>query len=105
MGYYVNLPDIAEFIDQNSVRITQSDAERFFNAAYDFYDPSKVVICAVDNYVFFAYAIAYSAEEFKAFSQPSDSRPKYWFLIDKNVLINSGGIDQYTIEMLRDMGE
>lgn len=105
MGYYVNLPDTKAFIDRNSDWISQREAEKFFDPSYDIYDPKKVLICAVDNYAFFAFAIAYCVEEFREFSRPSDTRPKYWYLIDKEVLINSGGVDRHTIEMLQSIGE
>ena len=103
MGYYVNLPDTKGFLDKNAIRVVRSEVEKFFDRKYDFYDHRKVVICAVDNFAFTAYAVVYSVEEFNAFSRESDTRLKYWYFIDKNVLINSGGIDSYTIEMLRNI--
>lgn len=41
------------------------------------------LICVVDNRAFEAAAYCYSPLEFKAFSDPSDGRPKIWLTMDK----------------------
>jgi hypothetical protein len=41
------------------------------------------LVCIVDNGFFGAAAYCYSEEEFKVFNDPSDHRPKKWFIWDK----------------------
>jgi len=41
------------------------------------------LVCVVDNGHFGAAAHAYSEREMKDFQQPSDTRPKRWFVWDK----------------------
>ena len=44
---------------------------------------TKALICVVDNGAFEAAAFCYSAREFEDFTEPSDSRPKEWLMMDK----------------------
>jgi hypothetical protein len=41
------------------------------------------LVCVVDNGIFGAAAYCYSEGEFKAFTDPSDTRPTKWFIWDK----------------------
>ena len=46
-----------------------------------YFDEGVVLICAVNNGAFYAFAVVYSINEFKAFTSPTDNRPKDWFKI------------------------
>lgn len=41
----------------------------------------KVVVCLVDNGWMTAAGICYDAQELRAFTQPTDLRPKKWYLV------------------------
>lgn len=43
----------------------------------------KNLVCVVDNGFFGAAAYAYSENEMKCFLDPTDRRPKRWFIWDK----------------------
>jgi hypothetical protein len=51
-----------------------------------FLDPAKgfVTVCVVNNGPFEAAAVAYSQEEFDAFNDPTDYRPKVWLKVPTN---------------------
>jgi hypothetical protein len=40
------------------------------------------LVCVVDNGMFGAAGYAYCSEEFKAFNNPEDFRPKKWFIYE-----------------------
>jgi hypothetical protein len=48
-------------------------------------DDNKALICVVDNGYFEAAAYCFSEQEFKAFNDPSDPRPRKWLIMDKDV--------------------
>ncbi len=48
-------------------------------------DENKALICVVDNGFFEAAAYCFSEQEFEAFNDPSDPRPRKWLIMDKNV--------------------
>jgi hypothetical protein len=82
VGYYIETQQPkgkAEYIRQhlNGVEISEDDAELFAHTARD-----VAVICVVDNGPFEAAAYCFSPEEFRAFSDPTDSRPKTWLLVE-----------------------
>jgi len=74
MGYYI----------PNNEPITNKGAERI-NCPKSFEEvpEDKALICEVDNFIFKANGLCFSAREFDAFNEPDDSRPKRWFLMDK----------------------
>lgn len=41
------------------------------------------LVCVVDNLMFGAAAYCYNEGEFRVFTDPSDARPKKWFIWDK----------------------
>ena len=45
----------------------------------------KALICQVDNGHFKANGLIYSERELEDFSEPSDRRPKKWFLMDEEI--------------------
>ena len=51
----------------------------------------KALVCVVKNVFFDAAAYAYSEQEFKEFSAPSDHRPKTWLLMDKALVEKLSG--------------
>ena len=44
----------------------------------------EVLVCNVNNGFFYASAVAYNEDEFKAFDYP-DGRPKEWFSVKKDL--------------------
>ena len=49
-----------------------------------------IPVCLVDNGLFTAAAIATDDREMQAFTQPSDLRPKIWYLVPKDILVKQG---------------
>jgi hypothetical protein len=82
MGYYINPK--------------QSTKEQWLKANGDFkgmegqLNPppkGKHFVCLVDNGWMTAAGVAYSLEEQQVFADPKDDRPKYWFLVDDDKII------------------
>jgi len=87
VGYYIEVPGTfknkAEIIEEtlNARRVTQAEAEKIVK------DTTKAVICVAENDLFDAAAFCYSPEEFKRFSEPSDTRPKTWLVINNRRMV------------------
>lgn len=85
MGYYINPPDLrhhgkGEWLIENydAVEINTEKALRVVESQ----DTSTGVICIVDNGAFEAAAFCFNRDEFDAFTQPNDNRPKRWLSMD-----------------------
>jgi hypothetical protein len=46
----------------------------------------KVLVCVVENGLFEAAGVTYNERELRAFTDPSDDRPKTWLIVPKEVL-------------------
>lgn len=59
-------------------------------------DGENVLVCVIDNGYFTAAGVCYSAEEMHAFADPSDTRPKRWFVVPKHLLYDvvSGDLER-----------
>lgn len=73
MGVYVNPPwqGKREWLQENGVSTGTTPPE---------ITETTLPVCLVDNGVFFAAAVAYSASELREFSR-EDARPKEWFSV------------------------
>lgn len=61
-----------------------------------------VGVCLVDNMAFTAAAVAYSKAEAAAFVDPSDNRPKQFYIVKTTDLLHANGMDNVEYEsMLR----
>lgn len=81
MGYYIETGTVknkAALIQETygAIQITQQEAEFFVN------EHEGAVICVVDNGPFEAAAFCHNGDAFRAFSNPTDARPKTWLLVD-----------------------
>ena len=80
MGYYVQGPAHrkADFIMKNydAMKVTLPEAKEAVIEGMG-------VICVVDNGAFEAAAFCYNEQEFNAFNDPSDNRPKTWLIMDR----------------------
>lgn len=89
MGYHIEGPAIGKgqyIVNQfKAVRIPQP-------ASFDEVPDDKALICVVENSVFDAAAVAYDVNEFKAFTLPTDHRPKQFFLMDKETAWKEAGV-------------
>lgn len=83
MGYYINPPVVSKetWLIENGVHISETEAHAVFDEGVD------LPVCLVDNCMFTAAAVAYDVREFEAFSMPDDDRPKYWFRVPREKLI------------------
>lgn len=88
MGYYINHPSMSKEMWLNVNGIPVPAKER------DFIDPKTglVLVCLVSNFAFTAAAIIYSPGEYREFSDPSDDRPKSWYLVEVSKLKEIDGI-------------
>lgn len=79
MGLYINPRDISkeEWLDENNI-----------NKSNTVFDSDKIgiknlMVCLMDNGLFTAAGVAFDEREVKAFSDPTDRRPKTWFVVKK----------------------
>lgn len=81
MGLYLEPQDgKKEWLEANGHRETATMG--FSNIDYNNTPEDQVLICLVDNGMFYAAAVAFSEDEFKAFDAP-DGRPKLWYYVSK----------------------
>lgn len=60
-----------------------------------FVDGSKFAVCWVNNGPFTAAAVCFSQRELEAFTDPMDSRPKRWFMVEQAALEKVSDIKNY----------
>ena len=82
MGYYINtgtnFDKAAEIVRQfGGFRVAKPDS--FASIPTD-----KALIVVVDNGAFEAAGFAYNQAEFNAFTEPEDSRPKEYVIMDRH---------------------
>lgn len=82
MGYYIQTPGHsigkAEVLTKEHGAIGIPRPE-FFNDI-----PSDMgLLCIVNNFAFEAVAYCYDEREFQAFTDPKDTRPKIWLIMEK----------------------
>ena len=83
MGYYINPHGVSKeaWLIENGVHISETEARSVFD------EGSDLPVCLVDNGIFTAAAVAYDTREFQAFTLPDDDRPKCWFRVPREKLI------------------
>lgn len=87
MGYYIEGPRVGK------VEFLKTEHGATPNTA-DLGDPlpeDKALICVVSNGHFEAAALIYSKDELRAFTMPSDRRPKTFLLMDKETAYRMSG--------------
>ena len=77
MGYYLNPPNVSkeQWLTKNAVELDGPPSESPDSDGY-------YAVCLVDNGLFTAAALAFDARELAVFTEPTDFRPKRWFLVD-----------------------
>jgi hypothetical protein len=79
MGYYINTrSDGTPLNPKGKVHDLVMDGAEIVNAEFQ---PN--LICVVDNGLFEAAGYCYSEDEFRAFTDPTDHRPKVWLVHPK----------------------
>lgn len=83
MGYYIQTPGhhhgkAARIARDHQGTLLQSPPKYFVDIPED-----KALVCVVDNGPFEAAALAYDQGEFECFTDPNDSRPQSYVLLDK----------------------
>ena len=82
MGYYVNPSDMTkeEWIIKNAKKVSKEDAFQEVS------NEENAVLILIDNGLFTACGVAYSEDEFRAFTYITDTRPKSFFTVDRKLL-------------------
>ncbi len=92
MGYYINPKGISK------EQYLEKHGETMSSPSFRALDKTKALVCLVDNGRFTAAGICYSNNEFEAFNEASDDRPKRWFSVPKQILIDDGFITKERFE-------
>jgi hypothetical protein len=81
MGYYVNPSSTSKetWLQENGTKVP--DVLKFDEK------PGYRPVCLVDNGPFTAAGICYDDRELDAFKRPDDWRPKQWFMVPINKLL------------------
>jgi len=92
MGFYIQTPEakgkanhLVKAYGASRLRVTPQWNE---------VPEGKAAICVVDNGAFEAAGLAYSEEELRAFSEPTDRRPKTWLLMETKLAHKLAGRDE-----------
>lgn len=82
MGIYINPKDCTkeEWLEKNGTRYLHF-------APFFLEDGKELPVCLVDNGPFTAAAICYSRHELEAFNRFDDTRPKKWYSVSKEKLL------------------
>ena len=95
MGYYIQCDGrskhkVAWIMNnvQTAIGVSQEDAAKAVT------DPTKGVVCVVDNGPFEAAAFCFDAKELKDFQDPNDPRPEVWIVMDRATAEKLSGYDQ-----------
>jgi len=92
MGYYINPPLLSKeqwlrkHGEMLSEAITQDNAQEIWEELYTG-EVTKFPVVWIDNRMFTSAGIAFSANEFKAFTEPGDNRPKDFFVVPVEKLL------------------
>lgn len=86
MGYYINPKDCAkeQWLKENALHC---NTQKGYVPTWETLEEGTLPVCLVDNGPFTAAGIAYSKDEMEAFSEPSDRRPKIWFIVPIDKLL------------------
>lgn len=89
MGFYIQVPNnfnkaqqLKELYDGEIISKPKSLSE---------IPQDKALIVVLRNFGFEAAGLAYSEKEFKEFTSPDDTRPKYFVLLDKKLAYELSG--------------
>ena len=88
MGYYVNPPKESKetWLKENGTVIRQP-------VSYELIAEHRCAICLMDNGPFSAAAIIYDQRELDDFGDPTDHRPKQWFLVNRQNVVSVSDIE------------
>jgi hypothetical protein len=83
MGFYIDPANCSkeQFLADNGTPISPEAAKQTLA------DGSNIPVCLVDNGIFTAAGITFSDGEIDAFNRPADSRPKKWFSVPREKLV------------------
>lgn len=82
MGYYINPPTMSKegWLQQHARRQANGDIVSR-TAPEKFREEIDVAVCLVDNGWMTAAGICVDQRELETFTNPSDNRPKFWFMV------------------------
>lgn len=92
MGCYINPQNETKemFLEEHGTRISL-----YYFRTFKEFDGLDLPVCLVHNGMFTAAAIAYNEGEISAFTDPSDVRPKKFYLVAKEDLRKVAPLDDY----------
>lgn len=93
MGYYINPPEGTKegWLNDNGLEVTDPSwglLATNFRGAMGNRGNDGVYVCLVDNGPFTAAAVAYNEAEFDAFADPTDPRPRTWYVVMRSDIID-----------------
>jgi len=74
-----------DWLEKNGVRLSQAPK-------WDEIQKDCCAVCCVENGMFQAAAICYKPREIEEFNDPTDSRPRAWYIIEKKLAIENSDI-------------
>ena len=90
MGAYINPPT-----GKSKEDWLRENAEPTTIRTWDEIPSGKSLVIWMDNSVFTAAGIAFSERELKDFMDPSDTRPKNFYLVDTDLLYDVSDLSEY----------
>ena len=92
MGAYLNPPDCPkeDWLESFATEVPDCPNDFVFESS-----PTRLPVCLIDNGWMTAAGICFSEDEFRQFSDPSDPRPKRWFIASVDQLLGVSNLKQY----------
>lgn len=91
MGAYVNPAGETKetWLEREGKPILEGEARNFFNSDWGDEHKDHLPVCLVQNSAFSAAAVGFSKEEISCFCDPYDRRPRKWYSVPIDKLLES----------------
>lgn len=92
MGYYIQT--VGNLFKATNLEYTYNAQRIAAPSSFDQIPSDQALICVVENGIFDAAGLVYNENEFEAFNDPTDFRPRTWLLMNKETAHKLAGYEE-----------